>query len=201
MPSAQNITDAALLANAAYDANPLKNPGNGWEVLSFVRLGMSQAEWDNDPSDPDNSPFLFDNLSAQGIVAFNSTSNSLAIAFRGTDPSDGISDFLTDIAGPFGAFNSHYALFSNLISKLHAFASANGISNILVAGHSLGGAMAEIFMQQHSDTVGMQYVGVTFGSPGSPNFVHSFHDSRILNIGQSGDPVFGVRIFHVFRAG
>ena len=83
MPTAQDILDAAFLSKLAYSHNPPVASGN-WTVLSRSELGMTQAEWDNDSTDADNSQTLFDNLNAQCVVALSADGKSLAIAFRGT---------------------------------------------------------------------------------------------------------------------
>lgn len=72
MPTAEDILDAAFLSNLAYFDNPSLGQGS-WTVLSRTQLGLSQAGWDNDLTDADNSQFLFDNLNAQGIVAQKAT--------------------------------------------------------------------------------------------------------------------------------
>ena len=187
MPTSQDILDAAFLSNLAYSNNPPPNAGQGWTVLSRADLGLTQSQWDNDSLDGDNSQTLFDNLNAQGIVAVNG--NTLSIAFRGTSF---ITDLVSDLVGGIFSFSSHFNLFSNLITAAENYARnpANHISSVLVAGHSLGGAMVEMYLAatRNSD---LNITGVTFGSPGSKDIAPSITvDSRLLNIGHLGDPVF-----------
>ena len=127
-----------MLANLAYSDNPGSDAGNRWALLSRSQLGLTLAQWDNDSGETTNSQFVFDNLNGQAIVAQNGT--RLSISFRGSSQAG---DFLDDLIGDAYSFGSHYALFSNLISALSSYATANGITDILVAGHSLGGAMVE----------------------------------------------------------
>ena len=71
--------------------------------------------------------------------------STLVLAFRGTDAKDGSLASGQTFTGD-GAFY-HYEAFRPLIEAALAYAadSGNGIDNIIVAGHSLGGLMADIF--------------------------------------------------------
>ncbi|MBR1153728.1 DUF2974 domain-containing protein [Bradyrhizobium sp. JYMT SZCCT0428] len=63
---------------------------------------------------------------------------TLAIAFRGTDQ---YADWLDALN-----FNDHYARFKPLIDAIHDYINdpINGITSVLVSGHSLGAGMASI---------------------------------------------------------
>lgn len=128
-----------------------------------------------------------------------STDGTLALVFRG---SEGINDF-ADAA--FSAANS-YKNFAPLISAFIAYANepTNGINNVLIVGHSLGGELATLFATDRID--GAQNITsldplkfplskisvVTFGSPGIADSDHTLvgFESTILNISQTGDPVY-----------
>ena len=190
-----SINDAIMLADLAYSDNPDVNAGAGWTLLSRSQLGLSQAQWDNNPSDTTNSQLVFDNLNGQAIVAKNGT--TLAISFRGTQ--EGL-DFLTDLASGVFDFNAHYQLFQNLVQAIQTYSADNGITDILVAGHSLGGAMVEMFMASHPPSAGITYSGYSFGSPGTRAISDGpGSDSRLLNIGHyfdgGGDPVYRIMPF------
>jgi Ca2+-binding RTX toxin-like protein len=192
---ALDVRHAAMLANLAYSNNPNTDAGQGWTLLSRSQLGMTQAEWDNDASDSVNSQLVFDIDNGQAIVARNG--NSLSIAFRGSEEGG---DFFDDLVGGAYSFGSHYVLFSRLISNLHSYAAANGITDILVAGHSLGGAMVEYFMGEYWDTGSISYSGVSFGSPGVQEIINNpGSDGRLFNIGHSGDPVFRASLSESIR--
>jgi Ca2+-binding RTX toxin-like protein len=80
---------------------------------------------------------------SNAIVAKNS--DTLVLAFRGTDGLD--SAFLGGQAFSGDGQYLHYEAFRPLIEKVLAYAQDpnNGINHIVVSGHSLGGAMADIF--------------------------------------------------------
>ena len=183
---AVDIRDSAMLANLAYNNNPGVDAGGGWSLLSRNQLGLTQTQWDNNSGDTTNSQFVFDIDDGQAIVS--QKGSTLAISFRG---SEALGDFLADIVGGLASFAPHFALFNDLISSVDAYAASHGITNVLVAGHSLGGAMVEMYMSQHPNTSTISYSGVSFGSPGEP-FSNNTpgSDPRLLNIGHSGDPVY-----------
>ena len=71
--------------------------------------------------------------------------STLVLAFRGTDGLDGSVESGQTFTGD-GAYY-HYEAFRPLIEAALAYAAdaANGITDIIVSGHSLGGLMADIF--------------------------------------------------------
>ncbi|MCW5738087.1 MAG: peptidoglycan DD-metalloendopeptidase family protein [Enhydrobacter sp.] len=190
---ALDIRHAAMLANLAYNNSPSADAGQGWTLLSRSELGLTRTQWDNDTGDSVNSQFVFDIDNGQAIVARDG--NRLCIAFRGTDTNE-LGDFIDDLVGGAYSFRSHYLLFSDLIVALQIYAEAEDITDVLVAGHSLGGAMVEYFMAEHSDAPSIGYSGVSFGSPGVRDIASNPGiDDRLLNIGHenskhAGDPVY-----------
>ena len=202
MPTAQDILDAALLSNLAYSLQPNVDQSGGWSVLSRTQLdpdgalGLTQAKWDDDATDTDNSQYLYDIQNAQGIVA--TKDHTLAISFHG---SENWSDYLADLNGGLNSFLSQYALFANLLTAAEAYARnpLNGITEVLITGHSLGAAMADIYMA-HNHVTDLNLVGVTFGSPGDPRILNGgVRDVRIIDIQHSGDGVVNATEF-VFGA-
>ncbi len=192
---ALDIRNGAMFANLAYSDNPNLDAGQGWTLLSRTQLGLTQAQWDNDASDSTNSQLVFDIDNGQAIVARNG--DQLSIAFRGSEPGDGAIDFFDDLVGGLASFAPHFNLFADLVARVDAYVASEGITDVLVAGHSLGGAMVEMFMAQHPDGTSVSYSGVSFGSPGEPFSINSpGSDLRLLNIGHSGDPVFRSATFH-----
>lgn len=106
-------------------------------------------------------------------------------------------DYFADLLGGLTSFKSQYDLFANLIGKAEAYAKAHGITEILITGHSLGGAMAEIYMAQHRNSP-LNLVGVTFGSPGSKDILSTgVVDTRLINIGHAGDAVVNAFVHEV----
>lgn len=111
-----------------------------------------------------------------GVVQGKTT---VSLSFRGTD--DPLSD-----GADYRDFGRHFAKFEPLLDALVRYVESGGfvaggrIDQVWVSGHSLGGAMAQMFMQD----VGLgdtRYLGATFGSPGAathapdPRIIHYEH--------------------------
>ena len=100
-----------------------------------------------------------DALVLTGLV--NGT-KTLAISFRGTDQSADVFDWFD--------FNTHYEKFAPLIDGISRFASdpSNGISQILVTGHSIGAGMVQRFLGflAESSLANKTVHAYAFGSPG-----------------------------------
>jgi methionine-rich copper-binding protein CopC len=175
-----DIRDAGFLANAAYDvgANASSNlVGSSWQYVNPAAFGVSNSFIDPHGFFSVSIPQL--HIDAQALLAFNSSTNTLAIAFRGTDSLD---DLVDDMVGGAIDFGAVYLAFSAFVASVLSQANTFGASRILVTGHSLGGAMAEEAMAHNiSDN---RLSGVTFGSPGVQDISNSpSSDSRLLNIG------------------
>ncbi|MCK1706009.1 VCBS repeat-containing protein [Bradyrhizobium sp. 146] len=205
MPLTSNdIHDAGFLIVEAYDKQAKnnvnsKNPVDGdWQYLNPAALGIINSHIDA------NGFLLVDNLihaiDLQVLLAYNPSSHTLAIAFRGS--SEWL-DFATDASGGLSDFRNIYQAIASDITTVINNAAGFGATRVLITGHSLGGAMAEAAMAAHyQDT--MPIVGVTFGSPGigGPNNPATVSD--LLNIGHvdlqttsyndtEGDPVYRIR--------
>lgn len=203
--SSTDILDASLLSNAAYNNSAgllTYLDGSVWQPLGSdpVLSGPFHDQKLPRPADlpfldpwdfyfgegVGDSNFLFDNIFSQAFVARNSLDpNTVAISFRGM----GLQDSLDVLAGGLTSFDAVYHRFEYLIESLEQYIAAKNITRVLVVGHSLGGAMAELFMRHHPDADGVQYVGVTFASPGDSS-LSGVNDNRLLNFGHSEDPVF-----------
>lgn len=181
--AAPGLVEAAVFASLAYSDNP--TAPDGWILLSGDSLGLTGTDWDDDASDTTNNMFVYDMGPAQAIVATNGS--TLVLAFRGTEE---LGDFLADLVGGLASFAPHYQLFAGLIDAIDAYVgeAANGITDVMVAGHSLGGVMVEWFMSGHPDFGGISYSGYAFGSPGD-RYIAAGPDDRLWNIGHSGDPI------------
>lgn len=129
-------------------AGYVASQGAGWEVLTAVEL----PNFDNESGDsvftanglynarvkfgPDHS---FD---AQGLLAVKG--DALVLTFRGTDREDPVvEDGTTFVAASLAA---HYKAFRSLIDAAYDYLDSHEeITEIVVSGHSLGGAMVDIF--------------------------------------------------------
>lgn len=178
----------------------------GLQILSIADLSLP-APILNDPEFP-NFPTngLIDGIYLHGNAAalVARSSDSVFIAFRGTNDLDHTPSE-TEIAMafvPFGSgtpdlkdwghMNNYYDLLSPLINSLNDYINdpSNGVRHVYVTGHSLGAAMAQHFVTEHTND--QRFQAVTFSSPGYNSVVgHGTHadDPRILNIHVDGDPI------------
>jgi pimeloyl-ACP methyl ester carboxylesterase len=193
-----DVLNASILSNAAYQNSAgLVSYLNGsiWEPIGPgpVASGLPRPSslpifeiWNTYFGEGfGDSNFLFDNGNVQAFAARNIADNSIAISFRGTS---GVSDLIQDIYHGKSSFRPEYDQFKYFVQSVDQYISENKISKVLVTGHSLGGAMAESYMLDHQSST-VNYVGVTFGSPGDPTF-SGRNDPRLINLGHSQDPVF-----------
>jgi VCBS repeat-containing protein len=105
---------------------------------------------------------------------------TLAIVFRGTDQ---IADFLDYLN-----FGTHFTKFQPLLEAIQQFLSnpANGITQVLASGNSLGGSMVDYVMSEFPNTAQYAVQGYTDGNPGVENPIA---DTRIENFVNTGDPI------------
>ena len=139
--------------------------------------------------------------SSAALVA--SCTDSLVIAFRGTNDNrpmnadSGTINSLNDFSnlyrpdvGDWNAMADHYKNFSYLYTAIDNYLATHlEIKNVYVTGHSLGGAMALRFMNDHQDTTFRKFEAITFAAPAYYQIDAKPHDSRITNIEIQHDPV------------
>ncbi len=147
---------------------------------------------------------FYTNGNAAAFVA--QSSDAVVIAFRGTNdnaeqhsPNENDKDKENlihpdkdqwGIVHPTQDMTDHYALFNPLLIALEKYVDDNpGIKNVYVTGHSLGGAMAINYLNNHLDDP--KYQGITFAAPafaagGLKNFDEN---NRLLQIEIDKDPV------------
>ena len=183
--SGQNILDAAFLSSVVYQHSPEQNIGEGWSLLSYVDLGISLEQWNPETTDLDNSPYIFDVGNAQAFVARRG--NEIALVFRGSEGEEQV-DFLD------AAYNQpdYYGKLQALVQAFNSYISGQNYA-ILVTGHSLGAAMAEIYISADSAAI-YQPKLITFGSPGVNSDARgrlpiSTVTGDVLHLQNSGDPV------------
>ena len=101
------------------------------------------------------------------------------LAFRGTDDrQDWINDFRN--------INTDYAKLATLVADVDSYA-AQSHSTVVVTGHSLGGALTQVYMANHPAGGAVSDVAATFGSPGA--LITPASDARITNYEIADDPV------------
>jgi Ca2+-binding RTX toxin-like protein len=102
----------------------------------------------------------YSNGSAGAYVAVNG--DSAVISFEGTNPTD-----FTDIAADvFDMYSLALIPEIPIINAFDDYVALNGISNVYVTGHSLGGALAQAYMMAHPDSLDVSYDSITFAAPG-----------------------------------
>jgi pimeloyl-ACP methyl ester carboxylesterase len=105
---------------------------------------------------------------------------SLVVSFRGSDDSIDSQHDLTGI-------NQDYRLFASLVAAVDAAAASGVYQQVVVTGHSLGGAMAQLYMAEHPDQPGgVAHDAVTFGSLGA--VLPPGEDARAENYVIADDP-------------
>jgi len=169
-------SDVALarLAGIAYNSTPDGTPA-GFYAVGQSALGLKISTGESYGNG------LYTNLNGAARV-FTATINGQTTAvldFRGSvNEQDSINDLQN--------INKQYVLFSNLIATFDAWVAKEGFGQVYVTGHSLGGAMDQLFMSVHADNANVHYLADTFGSPGVLQSAGT--DNRITNIRVSDDP-------------
>ncbi len=112
---------------------------------------------------------------------------TLLIAFEGTDSGADWQTDIEDIIVPQIEL-SYYAALGPMVTAVKSFVIDSDVAQVFVTGHSLGGMLAQMFMQ---DTLNDQeaglYSAVTFASPGISEA--GTPDDRILHVEHTTDPI------------
>jgi hypothetical protein len=160
---------------------------DGWHALTATELGL------NPNGTTGNVSFSFEDGVYIGQAKGSSQGQAMVltktidgekvftIAFRGT----------VDLVKQFNdyfPFEKHYADFKPLIAAVKDYIAdaANGVDKVIVTGHSLGGAMAQLFVGESLD---VDVSGITFGSPGTEK---PPSDAKLVNFAHFLDaiPIF-----------
>ncbi len=201
VPSNIFVAAANLSARAYSDShhksqsviNAVNEGIQNWTALEPKDLGLSITATDGSTAliigNGNGSLLRYDHLNASasiGLITLDGK-RTLGIAFEGTNDlttANGQRDFEQDIL----FIKGYYDSLSVLTSAVAAYVkNHNNIDQVLVAGHSLGGAAAQSFMHEFGQD-DIRYIGVTFGSPGTiPS--ESVAAERFVNIQHSGDAV------------
>lgn len=173
-----------------------------WHAMSALELGIRCADFneigsrrysfvDGFYAAVDTDEQLFDDMpeaNAMVLTGVVDGKRTLTVVFRGTDQTVDARDFAT--------FAAHYEKYEPLVEALRNYLTENegDIDQIVVAGHSLGGAMAQYFARDLATDGHTNVTTFTFGSPGSEgpaagqitNFVHT--DDLITFVPDATDP-------------
>lgn len=169
-------SDVALirLAQDAY-LNPATGIPAGFTAATQSALGLTLGATETFAGG------VYTNQNAAALVTVGTLNGvtTLVLAFRGSDDRQ---DSVADLRN----INSAYPTFANLIAAVDGLAARQQIAQVVVTGHSLGGAMAQLYMASHADTATTHYVAETAGSPGVLEAQAT--DTRINNIQVADDP-------------
>ncbi|GJL73810.1 MAG: hypothetical protein NMNS01_30090 [Nitrosomonas sp.] len=166
---------------------------------SFISTGNFRKVGNGDG---DLLRYDYKNASATVGLTILDGKRTLGIAFEGTNLTLSVNT-VREILQDFFYIEAYYnslkgidAVNSSITSNKNNFIQSidkyiddkkNGIEQVLVTGHSLGGAAAQHFMHEYGQD-DARFIGVTFGSPGT-YLSQSVPKDRFVNIQQNGDPV------------
>ncbi len=114
--------------------------------------------------------------------------DSVVISFRGTNDNDGGALPVTADMSDWTNMDAHYGELLNFTNYIDQYVALNGIKNVYVTGHSLGGGMALAYMLHHPNDEFVTYEAVTFAAP-SYSVALTKADDRIISIEMDGDIV------------
>lgn len=162
-------TDTALarISAAAYDDGTASLPAGFARLADLGLPGFSNGVYRNG------------NAAALVVTGKINGSPTVVLAFRGSDDRE---DSINDLRN----INTDYPKFAGLIAAVDAYAAREGYGQVAVTGHSLGGAMTQLFMASRADTTTVRYVSDTFGSPGA--LLPDGPDGRLTNYRIADDP-------------
>ena len=171
--------------NSAAKISTANNNVAGWTSLDLNVPGMAKEEY----ADGHLERYVSGNASASVGLTMLDGKKTLGISFEGTNFDTEKLDLWDDLVD----INAHAAKLEPLMSEVarHVADSTNGIEQVLVAGHSLGGAVAQYFMTKYGQN-DARYQGVTFGNPGIGNIAGHNMDlapSQFVNFAHTGDVV------------
>ncbi|MDI1264899.1 MAG: Ig-like domain-containing protein [bacterium] len=218
LKSGSIVDEMAQLASDVYDG-PEAAVGRNWHAVTAAELNLSSG--DNGTirfrfedgkyeasldSIADQIQFELGNEEARALVLSGLVSigdhqeTALAISFRGDTrlPEDFLPFIRDALAGAVSEeFVLHYSKFAPLVEAIKAYISSANIQHVFVAGHSLGGAMLQYFMNE--DIGSAKVDGYTWGTPGAD--VTPVHDT-ITNFIDSKDPISALgQLGGLFRVG
>lgn len=115
------------------------------------------------------------------------------IAFRGTEPDiknvskndTNSSEFIKYFSEDYPNMTSHYKVIQPFVEQAIKFSNSSGCRNLEATGHSLGGAMVDVFLEQNKNNQhlkNMNYQGYAFGNPfgiSTRNKIERFFEGEI----------------------
>jgi Ca2+-binding RTX toxin-like protein len=223
-----NIAEMAREMVEVYDETSTAAQARAWHPVAGIELGLKPSSYGGIFSGIVGGNYTFkDGIYEHvgGLVSlFNDAvlsvlsgvvdgKKTISVAFKGSDGPKSLTDWST--FDPFDwivdltqARTPFYAKYRPLIDKLKDYLAENSskIDQVLVTGHSLGGGMVQLFIDELTKTtdLGNKVQGFTFGTIGGEsetvasttgkitNFIHVGDIANQLN-GGIGDPIFDGR--------
>ncbi|MBV8567043.1 MAG: type I secretion C-terminal target domain-containing protein [Methylobacteriaceae bacterium] len=184
---------AALAADAYHDYN-FDEVSRNWHPLSAIELGIAPSGLTDGghytyTDGKYDAISLLNDENASVMVGIVNQVPTLSIAFRGTDQIGDIPDYFPFV----GAYLNN---FYPLIDYIKQYITGNDISQVLVSGHSLGGAFAQIFMNENLGLPPSSVKGFTWGSPGAEI---TPSNANMEDFEHVNDPVPGTEHFTVLQ--
>lgn len=208
LENANQLSDIAAQMVEVYDARPLDNaydsaasiPRN-WHPLSALELGMMPSDYGQGTGtyeflngvyhQTQKKLFIFDNdTTVTVLTGIVDGKNTLSISFAGSgDPYDWITDFSKPLPDVLSLLSQYYEKHRPLIDALKSYLREEGpyLDQVLVSGHSLGGAMVQHLISELSDPTKSPGIdttklhGYTFGSIGGDAGTISAATDKIIN--------------------
>lgn len=194
--SGNPLAVAAQLADAAYQDTPTAIEF-GWRAVPTELIGLTSNGGDWTYADGifegDVEYFSGSQLFQQNAHLYEGNLNgvpTLALAFRGTAETDSTEEIAELIEQGAVGWSRLFNTYEDFLEKVTGYAEQGGFEQMLVTGHSLGGALAQKFFI--NDIAGTaladQSAIITFGSPGS-NDEQPTSTLPILNVVHDDDLV------------
>jgi RTX calcium-binding nonapeptide repeat (4 copies) len=175
------VSEMASLAYAAYGygegdlPQQLAERAPGWQALGPAALNLSPERFTEDG--------YYERNDAAGYVAVEDS--RLAIVYRGSDTVD-------DLLNTAFAQDNYFDDLRPLIQAALEYAAENGVTEILLTGHSLGGAMVQRTAAKIDDFAvpeGVEWSMAAFGPPGTDVGNTTPFSRSVLIVEHTGDPV------------
>ena len=189
-PLADNLLlAAAKIANFAYENINEGALKENWQPIINPTLTSFYGAAANQAGVQVVAPFPFLTSAVHAYIGNSQGTPVLAIGFRGTAEDNRIFSVAEIMRQP-GNWDKYYEAHFDYLKALFEWASVNN-HKVIVAGHSLGGILAEyLAADQRLASYTDDTFFVTFGSPGSPENAPS--DAKIFNFVHNNDFVAAI---------
>jgi len=163
------------------------NSQEGWHSFYLEpHYILSSTEYDGHIVSNQIEDGLYVNGNAAALVA--RSNDAIVISFRGTNDNENYSSSISPDQKDWLNMTRHYDLMRPLVNELDVYIEMNGIKKVYVTGHSIGGAMAIKYMDDHVNGFkSADYESVVFGS--ASYSLYGTYDNRMTLIEIEGDAV------------